>query len=313
MERILTLIPKKPLSVAARYSITAIIVGVSCILQFAIHEYTGFTGYFLLLPGIFLCGFLFDRGSGFVATFISVVLSIYLLMPLDYSLRQVVPLVLFVVVALACAVVSEGLRKALEQIVKEKIEKEVLLNELAHRTKNNLMNISALLHMQARAADDRTREALISAADRVMVMADVHDYLDLSSSGRVVWMERYLEELCHKVGEAMRGTRPIAIRVKADNIQLPDSKAVPIAIITNELLTNCFKYAYPKEGGGTIDVTLHKDGEIILQVQDDGVGCDTEGRGLGSRLMRMMTQQMGGTLERINLNGCTVTVRIPKN
>ena len=148
-----------------------------------------------------------------------------------------------------------------------------------------------------------------------MVMADVHDYLGFSPTGRVVWMERYLEELCHKVGDAMRGSRPVAIRVSAENIELPESTAIPIAIITNELLTNCFKYAFPDDRGGTINVLLHSDDQIILEVTDNGIGCSDDTKsGLGSRLIQLMTQQLGGTLKRDTgpNKGCQVVLRIPK-
>ncbi len=316
MERILAVLPERPQPVWIRYGVTTAIILLCALVQYGMYEFAGFSGFFVILPGIFLCGFLFDRGSAFLATFIGLIFSVYLMPPLEGGVRQSVPLAVFGFVGFLCAIVSEGVRKILERIARERAEKEILLSELSHRTKNNLMNIVSLLSLQARDATDPSASvALKEAASRVMVMADVHDYLGVSPTGRVVWMERYLEELCHKVGQAMRGSRPVAIRVSAENIELPESIAIPIAIITNELLTNCFKYAFPGERGGTINVVLRSDGQIILEVTDDGAGCpDSTKSGLGSRLIQLMTQQLGGTLKRDTgpNKGCQVVLRIPK-
>jgi two-component sensor histidine kinase len=316
MERILGVLPELPQPIWIRYGVTTIIILLCSLVQYGMYEFAGFSGFFVILPGIFLCGFLFDRGSAFLATFIGIIFSVYLMPPLDEGVRQFVPIAIFGFVGFLCAIVSEGVRKILERMDKEAAEKELLLSELSHRTKNNLMNIVSLLKLQARDADDPTAGvALQDAASRVMVMADVHDYLGVSPTGRVVGMERYLEELCYKVGHAMRGARPVAIRVSAENIELPESTAIPIAIITNELLTNCFKYAFPEDRGGTINVLLRSDGLITLEVSDDGIGCpDKTKSGLGSRLIQLMTQQLGGTLKRDTgpNKGCQVVLRIPK-
>jgi two-component system, sensor histidine kinase PdtaS len=317
MERILAVLPERPQPVWIRYGVTTIIILLCSLMQYGMYQFAGFSGFFVILPGIFLCGFLFDRGSAFLATFIGLIFSAYLMPPLSGDVRQFVPLAVFAFVGALCAIVSEGVRKILERMEKEKMEKELLLSELSHRTKNNLMNLVSLLKMQARDARDQSASAALQdAASRVIVMADVHDYLGVSPTGHVVWMERYLQELCHKVGDAMRGARPVAIRVSAENIELPESTAVPIAIITNELLTNCFKYAFPEERGGTINVNLHSDGQVILEVADDGIGCSDRAKsGLGSRLTQLMTKQLGGTLSRDTgpNKGCRVVLRIPKS
>jgi two-component system, sensor histidine kinase PdtaS len=61
-------------------------------------------------------------------------------------------------------------------------------------------------------------------------------------------------------------------------------------------------------------VKMEVDGEIVLTVHDNGIGCDEKAKeGLGTRLMQLMTQQLGGSLKReANVTGCRMTLRIPR-
>src|SRR5262249_45752724 len=180
MERILWLLPKHRQPVLVRYGVSAAIILVCCAVQYAMYRVAGFAGLFLLLPGIFVAGILFDRGSAFFATGLGALVSIYLMFPAWPALDAavVVPIVLFLLTGVAMAMVSEGLRMALERIVKAEREKDLLLRELRHRTKNDIMNIGSILRLQARRASaEEVSNALAGAAQRVEVMAEVHDFL----------------------------------------------------------------------------------------------------------------------------------------
>ena len=314
MERLLEILPDRPQPVLVRYGVSAVIMLLVGGIQYGVHRYAGFTGLFLLLPGIFACGILFDRGSAFFATVLGAAISIFIIFPTtripDPSVF--VPIALFLITGFATAVVAEGLRKALERLVKSEREKDLLLRELRHRTKNDIMSIGSILRLQSRrATGDEIKDALIAAARRVEVMAEVHDFL--RESTEEIEMDRYLGELCRRLGDTLSGVRPIAIRVEADNVSLPAKKAVPIGIITNELVTNCLKYAFPDDRAGTVVVRLRQDGDIQLIVEDDGVGFNEAAReGSGSTLMQLLTRQLSGTFTRqVMAPGCRVEVRLP--
>ena len=118
MERFLAVLPEPPQPLWIRYSVTTIIILLCSLVQYGMYQLAGFSGFFVIIPGIFLCGFLFDRGSAFLATFIGVIFSVYLLPPLEEGVRQFVPLVIFGFVGFLCAIVSEGVRKILERMEK---------------------------------------------------------------------------------------------------------------------------------------------------------------------------------------------------
>src|SRR5262245_22387200 len=174
MEQILWLLPKHRQPVLVRYGVSAAIILVCCAVQYAIYRVAGFAGLFLLLPGIFVAGILFDRGSAFFATALGALVSIYLMFPAWPALDApvVVPIVLFLLTGVAMAIVSEGLRMALERIVKAEREKDLLLRELRHRTKNDIMNIGSILRLQSRRASaEEGSNAHGGAAQRVEARA----------------------------------------------------------------------------------------------------------------------------------------------
>jgi two-component system, sensor histidine kinase PdtaS len=292
----------------------------SALIQVGVFHLTGFNGFFLLLPGIFFAGIVFDRGSAFFATFLALVIAIYItasgapndLAPASVP-EQAVPIVLFGVTGFAIAFVSEALRITMERLIKLEKTKDVLLRELDHRTKNNMMSISSLLRLQAKAASNKeTKNALRSSANRIQVMAHVHEHLTGSSPDRPISMSQYLEELCQKIEELAAST--VTLKCSVDETILPEKKALPLAFVANELVTNSLKYAFPDNRQGTVDINLKTDGEVILTVSDNGVGRDPDAKdGLGTRLINIMVQQLAGTVAYEEMKpGLSVTVRVPQ-
>ncbi|QQO13249.1 sensor histidine kinase [Bradyrhizobium diazoefficiens] len=125
----------------------------------------------------------------------------------------------------------------------------------------------------------------------------------------------YLTEICQHLTASISGTSPVVIKADADELYIHSEQAVPIAIIVNELVTNGLKYAFPEGRAGLIQVTLRAGDEVVLSVSDNGVGVHRDQReGVGSRIVSLLAQQLGGTITRENDlgSGCSVTLRMPK-
>lgn len=297
MEKFLASLPDRPQPLLVRISFTLLIMGLSALVQVGIFHLTGFTGLFLLLPGIFACGLIFDRGSAFLATIIGLVFALYVTPSLAQAPQEVVPLFLFAIIGFATAFVSEALRNLMESLIKAERTKDVLLRELDHRAKNNMMSMASVLRLQARAASNfETKEALRSSASRIQVMANVHDHLAPSSPDRSVNMKQYLEELCKNI-EEMRARSGVVIKSQTDETILPEKQALPLAFIVNELVTNSLKYAFPGSRNGIVLVDLTRDGDVTLSVGDNGIGRDRDVKpGVGTRLVSVMVDQLGATV-----------------
>jgi two-component system, sensor histidine kinase PdtaS len=190
------------------------------------------------------------------------------------------------------------------------------LEELAHRTKNDLAIIGSAITLQARASDNpQVRSALEEANTRVQVVAAAQSKLRATHKGTAVELDQLLEELCAGLGDLLRDVRPIAVRVHCRPTQVNESTAVSIGLIVTELVTNSFKHAFPSERGGIVQVSVKpgRDGAgLTIEVRDNGLGCDQPVDGLGTRLVRLLAKQRGGHFDRSSdSSGCIALAVVP--
>ena len=316
----ITLVTRHRYPIWARYVGALVIVAIAFSLQIAMADQLRAAPLLLSVLSVFIAALIFDRGTGFFATFVSAGLVFYFLAEPSGSSSietvNIIPLLLYVATGCAISAVTEALRNSVSKLSKAEAEKSLLLDELAHRTKNDLFMISSALNLQARSQSDPTaKAALLSAVTKVDVIARARDRLISSRDGDMVELSSYIDDLCHCLGDLLRDVRPIAVRVTADTIEVTSSQAVSIGLIVNELVTNAFKYAFPDESAGTIAVTLTRQGALLrVVVADNGIGCPpTSDRGLGSKLVQLLAAQLEGeVVQSSNTPGCRVTVTFPQ-
>lgn len=290
------------LAAAIRYELGASLIGYPILLFF---------------PAVFLCALLFDNGAGYLATALSAAIAWAFFMSPAITTpaggRTAVPLMIFIVVCAMMSAVTDALRRTVRRLDEAERGKSLLLDELAHRTKNDLATISAAITLQSNASPEpAVKEALAQANARVMIVASAQDRLraDFGDDARLD-LAGYVDRLCRGLGDLLRGVRPIAVRVDCASVMVQSSTAVTVGLIINELVTNCFKYAFPDDTAGTVKVTVQAEGpRIVIDVEDDGIGCPEDFTpGLGSRLVRLLAQQKGGTFTREDTTpGCHVRV-----
>lgn len=183
--------------------------------------------------------------------------------------------------------------------------KEVLLQEVHHRVKNNLQIISSLLSMHADGLPEPAQQALDGSQRRVRSMALVHEQLYSRDHPDELDFADYATSLASEILAAYSiDSGAIRLRFDLEPVTLSIDQAVPCALILNELLTNAVKYAFPGHRHGEIFVSLRDCGEnqIRLRVADDGVGLPagfdrTECQSLGLRIVNILMYQLNGTIE----------------
>jgi PAS domain S-box-containing protein len=197
------------------------------------------------------------------------------------------------------------------------VEARQLLLELNHRVMNSLGVISSIIAMEARDRPDGDgRQALNRVGTRVQAVARLYQELTRSDGIDAVdaaaYLDRVLTALVDSIGcgESVRLTWEIA------PVRLTTEKAVPLALIVNELVTNCLKYAFPDDAGGSVAVILSAEGERhALSIADDGQGMaqsSLEDGGLGQRLVSGFVQRIEGELElTTGRTGTRITIRFP--
>ncbi len=177
----------------------------------------------------------------------------------------------------------------------------MLAREADHRIKNSLQLVAALLRLQSgRAADPVTRAALEAATARVRAVAEAHRALQNSADLRNVQLHHMLRDLAAAAAALHPGAD---IRVVApERLSLDAERAIPLALVLSELVTNALKHAYPEGQGGPVYLLAEANGDRLLAVvADDGCGLaegSNSSGSLGDTVVRSLSRQIGASLSR---------------
>jgi PAS domain S-box-containing protein len=199
-----------------------------------------------------------------------------------------------------------------EQIKQSLHEKEILIQEIHHRVKNNMAVISSLLQLQSGYIKEPAMlEVLRDSQNRIKSMALIHEKLYQNSTLALIEFESYVKELAHTIMYSYsQQSAQILIEVHIKQINLDINAAVPCGLIINELLSNACKHAFVGRTVGRIDIYFEKNEDMfILTVKDDGVGLPSKdivksSKSLGMTLIQALTSQLNATME-IDINNGT--------
>jgi two-component system, sensor histidine kinase PdtaS len=195
--------------------------------------------------------------------------------------------------------------RAEEELKRLVAEKETLMKELQHRVKNNLGVIAGLLSLSAeKVRDDAAREAFAGAIARVDTIASIYAKLYGTKDLASIDLGPYSEDLVKSLFSAYNlDPDRITLKARFDRVRLDLKRCAPFGLILNELVANALKYAYPGDARGELRVALEAEGGgIRLSVGDDGPGIPEAvlsggSSGLGMTLVRMLSDQLGASLE----------------
>ncbi|MDA8083709.1 MAG: response regulator [Nitrospiraceae bacterium] len=210
-------------------------------------------------------------------------------------------------------------KQADDQIRSSLEEKELLLRELSHRTKNNMNVIVSLIDLQLSSVEDeRIARIFEDTKYRIMAMALVHEKLYRSPKLSHVNIRHYLADLADSV---LRGSGinmgNIEILLDIDDIYMSIDSVTPLGLVINELLSNSMKYAFPGGRRGRIRIGGRKlaKGEIELSYGDNGVGFAAgydvrKAASLGLRLvLSLVEQQLKGSIQIDTAAGVSYVIR----
>ncbi|MBF0495229.1 MAG: PAS domain S-box protein [Deltaproteobacteria bacterium] len=199
-------------------------------------------------------------------------------------------------------------------------EKEVLLKEIHHRVKNNLLVIAGLLDMQCDySPDPQIHNILRETKSRVRSMALIHEKLYSSPNLAYVDFKEYISGLVKTLFKSY-GIMPgkITLKMEIADISIGIDTAIPCGLVVNELISNCLKHAFPGDRKGEIWVSLcsrgHKGMDLI--VRDNGIGMPREMNlrkisSLGWELITgLVSHQLGGEVEVRKDGGTEVIIKI---
>jgi two-component sensor histidine kinase len=203
-------------------------------------------------------------------------------------------------------------KQAEEQIKASLKEKEVLLQEVHHRVKNNMMIITNLLLMQSKQIEDEHyREMFNISINRIKSMALIHEKLYRFGDLAKVDFNDYLEDMIKTIFKSYGlSSRKVALKTDVEGVTFGVDTAIPCGLIINELISNSLKHSFPENMEGEIKVALHRNDktEVKLTVSDNGIGMpeDMDFRNtdsLGLTLVIALVKQLKGEIELLREKG----------
>jgi len=210
--------------------------------------------------------------------------------------------------------VIRTLNLAIYELSEAREHANTLFRELQHRVSNDFTIVNSLLDLQRRrSADPATRQALEQAMGRIRSVAQVHHHLYTLADIGAIDFRQYLADLCAALAQAAFPPTGLYLRCHCDQAYMPRNRAVAIGLVTNELVTNAVKHAFPDDRPGNIDVRfLKSDAGWSLSVSDDGIGALPQSKpGLGTSLLEEFARQAGGTLSIESGSGTLARLDLP--
>jgi two-component sensor histidine kinase len=199
-------------------------------------------------------------------------------------------------------------------------EKEILLKEIHHRTKNNLQILSSLLSLQSdHLVDASTIDALTEGRNRVESMGLIHQRLYTGDDITVVDMKDYIRELCRHLEDSYStNERKVVIKEDIQYQNMDVDYAIPLGLIINELVTNSVKYAFDMTEDGEVVLGLWQENqELILSVSDHGNKAPDQNTSkfstsFGSMLVATLSKKLKGTIDIDQQDGYNTTIRFQR-
>lgn len=218
-------------------------------------------------------------------------------------------------------------RELAEQRVEELLkEKEVLLQEIHHRVKNNLQIISSLLNLQSKfIKDPHALDLFKDSQNRIKSIALIHEKLYESPNLDKIDFAEYVQYLTTQLLNSFGVcSQHVTLRTNIQHTCLGIDAAITCGLIINELVSNSLRYAFP--GGREAEITIDfcsaaKVGGVrnyILMVRDNGIGLPNgfdfrKAESLGMQLINTLTEQLRGTIEQVKCEGTGFKISFPSS
>ncbi|MFC1585167.1 sensor histidine kinase [Fibrobacterota bacterium] len=200
-------------------------------------------------------------------------------------------------------------RKAAEEAIQSSLkEKDLLLQEIYHRVKNNLQIVISLLGLKSgKIKEKKAREVFTDCQNFVKSMSLVHEKLYGSENIGSINFKEYVNTIARDL--LLLSYPDKANRIEMD-FQLEEcylglDSAIPCGMVLNELVSNSLKHAFPGKQPGKIKISMKPAGNMIeLAVSDNGTGFSKSSnqkssKTLGMKLItRLAEQQLKGSIKK---------------
>lgn len=276
--------------------------------------FPGAAPFALIYPAVLAATLFAGWQCGFLVLAISELLAWYFVLPVVNSFvmanpaadgpRLVVIFISGLIVVFLASAFRGAVRDAARLRTAQLAERDLLLREIEHRTKNNFAMVSGLIDMQRRRSDsEEVKTALSGVMARMESFSRAHTHLHHAGGDvSAVDMKHYVTDLGEALAQALTLQGGVTLSSDSDDAVMDRDRAVTIGLLINELVTNAAKHAFDGRDRGAVEIKFRRiDSGWRLIVADDGVGIDPAKAerakgGLGQRLVDAFARQANGTL-----------------
>lgn len=204
-------------------------------------------------------------------------------------------------------------RDELEKLVKEK---SVLIAEINHRVKNNLAVITALIRAESnRVKDDYHRELFNNILSKSFSLSTLQNAMYQSQDYNQANFSEFIRMLLGNMNDTYGYHKKVHQELNLDEVNINVSKAIPCSLIINEILTNCYKYAFKEDKTNKLVLELKEPQEnsYLIRISDNGPGLpeNYQSKGTGFDLIDGLIDQVDGKLDiQTGSSGTTFTITL---
>jgi len=198
-------------------------------------------------------------------------------------------------------------------------ERDRLLDTIHDRVRDNLTMVLALLELQLKGEVEKSNEEILKDShSRIRSMALVHETMVQAESFERVNLKNFAIKLSNRLQKSFESNQQnIEVSMNAEEVDVHIDRAVPVAMILNELMVNAFMHGFKNLDKGMVFVNIEtKDGQLLLQVQDNGHPLPPNFESvikhtLGYKLIRTLVKQLQGEFEVLDKENPSIEVRVP--
>lgn len=201
---------------------------------------------------------------------------------------------------ISLAIESNNKQKIKQELELALNEKNILLQEVNHRVKNNLSIVASLMNLQSeKSKDDYHKLLFTECRNRLDSISTVHELVYKTKSYSHINFKEYLIEIIKHIAESYKDSKNVVVSKTISDVHVDISSAIPLALIVNELITNAYKHAFSNNKNGIIKVNLNeKKHRVCLVISDNGKGFDktiVPKNSIGMDILSGLIEQIDGT------------------
>lgn len=207
------------------------------------------------------------------------------------------------------------------ELEKSLAQKNILLQEVYHRVKNNLQVISSLLNLRSKYAMKNPEQASVAfreSIERIRAISLVHEKLYQAPDLEKLDFVAYLRALIDQVVHAYAINKKVELKISGEAFEVGLGTAISLGLILNELVTNSLKHAFALKHEGTIEIRCTGTSDALhIEYCDDGAGLPPDvdfetADSFGFRIVKLLIKQLQGSIAVSGVNRTTFHMTILK-